>query len=243
MAAKQEQQTGMRTMRCLRCLQVVECSRYDTDALLTHIKDEHPEIFEQDNDKIKNLYKLAAEHGVSEERVSQIGKMTGMTEAQMADEAERYIAKHPSSGGSKAEVSAEQQSVGSSKQRECAAAKARANAKAADKTPNGRRQCYRASIERWIPVDGCLYCPSCGTSRRPVVKSRTEVITSTGCAASCVISCWPLCFLPCLVPPENREYLYCSNCKTFLGIYDREKNCVKPSKEFVPSSCVCPKTS
>ncbi|XP_022233152.2 uncharacterized protein LOC111081405 [Drosophila obscura] len=241
MAAKKEHE--MRAMRCLRCLQVVECSRYDTNALLVHIKDNHPEIFEQDNDKIKNLYKLAAEHGVSEERVSQIGKMTGMTEAQMADEAERYIAKHPSSGlsgGSKAEGSEKQS--GSGKQRECEAAKAKANAKAKAKA-NNRRQCYRASIERWTPVDGSIYCPSCGCNRRPVVKSRTEVITSHGCAASCVISCWPLCFLPCLVPPENREYLYCCNCKSFLGIYDREKNCVKPSKEFVPSSYACPKNS
>ncbi|XP_033252050.1 uncharacterized protein LOC117191242 [Drosophila miranda] len=236
MSAKERH--DMRTMRCLRCMQEVQCSRYDTNALLSHIQEKHPEIFERDDDKIKNLYKLAAEHGVSEERVSQIGKMTGLTEAQMADEAERYIAKHPSSGrsgvsGKEAEGSEKQS--GSTKQRGSPATN--------DKTMKNRQQCYRASIEHWSPLDGVIYCPSCSCNRRPLIKSRTEVITNHGCAASCVISCWPLCFLPCLLPPENREYLYCSNCKTFLGIYDREKNCVKPSREFVPSARDCAKTS
>lgn len=99
-------------------------------------------------------------------------------------------------------------------------------------TEQVRQGRYKASIERWVPTDGFIYCPRCGCSRRPLVKAASE-IGNSGCCAACIVSCWPLCFLPCLLSPDNREYLYCMNCRTFLGIYDRENNCIKPSREFV----------
>uniref|UniRef100_A0A6P4E3U5 Uncharacterized protein LOC108037790 n=1 Tax=Drosophila rhopaloa TaxID=1041015 RepID=A0A6P4E3U5_DRORH len=132
----------MQSLRCLHCMKVIRCSRYDTSGLVRHIEQDHPEIYAATNDKIRNLHKLAADHGISEERLSRISKMTGLSESQMADKADK-------------------------------------------------------------------------------------------CCASCVVTCWPLCFLPCLLPSDNREYLYCPHCRTFLGIYDRDNNCVKPSKEFV----------
>lgn len=95
-----------------------------------------------------------------------------------------------------------------------------------------RRQCYRVSIRRWIPAEGCIFCPCCGCSRRPLIKAASEIMTS-GCCATWVVICWPLCLLPCLLSSDNREYLYCSNCRVFLGIYEREKRCVRPSREFV----------
>lgn len=47
------------------------------------------------------------------------------------------------------------------------------------------------------------------------------------------MGCWPFCFLPCLFPVHNLEYLHCANCKTFLGLYDRACNCIKPNRHFV----------
>lgn len=98
-----------------------------------------------------------------------------------------------------------------------------------------RRKCYRASIERWALAEGRIFCPCCATSRRPLIKAATE-ISNNGCCAAWVVSCWPLCFLPCLMSADNNEYLYCANCRAFLGIYNREKSCVQPSKEFVSCS-------
>jgi len=46
-------------------------------------------IYAVTSDKIKNLHKLAADHGISEERLSKISKMTGLSESQMAEEAEK----------------------------------------------------------------------------------------------------------------------------------------------------------
>ncbi|KAH8370877.1 hypothetical protein KR093_005311 [Drosophila rubida] len=225
-------------LRCLKCLKTIKCSRYDTSSLVRHVQVHHPEIIESANEKVQNLHKLAAEHGISEERLSQISKMTGMSEAQMADEAERCkykaaildelyllistldLAKHPQPSGSQVSPKSDSQQW--------------QQPKSNDSKDINKRQYYRSSIERWVPTDGCIYCPSCGASRRPLLKSSSEFYSSTGCPASCVANCWPFCFLPCLSSPDNREYLHCANCKTFLGIYDREHNCIRPNREFVP---------
>ncbi|XP_044317790.1 uncharacterized protein LOC108037197 isoform X2 [Drosophila rhopaloa] len=165
--------------------------------------------------------------------------MTGLSESQMADKADKYIAKKMSSGrsggsgtGEPAEKDASTTacSVASSKEEKssCPCPCPRP----VDKTTAHRRHCYRASIERWAPAEGCIFCPCCACNKRPLIKAATEIVEA-GCCASCVVTCWPLCFLPCLLPSDNREYLYCPHCRTFLGIYDRDNNCVKPSKEFV----------
>ncbi|XP_068146627.1 uncharacterized protein [Drosophila tropicalis] len=228
-------------VRCLKCLKVIKCSRYDTNGLVQHIAQDHPEIMEQANEKIKNLYKLAATHGISQERLSQISKRTGMSEERMADEAEKYMAKKKKSGSNL--------SIAASSQNVVEGSAFRPNrAKACDSKDLSRRQYYRASIERWTPTDGAIFCPCCGCCRCPVIKTKTEFYKSTGCCAACLISCWPFCFLPCLISPENREYLHCPSCKTFLGLYDRENNCIKPNRDFVacPSptkTCSCPSCS
>lgn len=101
----------------------------------------------------------------------------------------------------------------------------------ADQEKMSRRQSFRLSITHWAPADGCIFCPGCGFSQRPLIKTASE-LTAKGAVANCIFTCWPLCCLPFL---ESREYLYCSNCRAFLGIYDRERNCVRPSREFVAS--------
>ncbi|ALC42512.1 CG12684 [Drosophila busckii] len=215
-------------LRCLKCLKIIKCSRYDTSGLVRHVQMAHPEIIDSASEKkLQNLHKLAAEHGISDERLSQISKMTGMSEVQMADEAERYLAKQQAKkggGGSKAMPTTQQQQQKSS----CAP-------KAVDSRDLNKRHIFRSSIERWLPTDGCIYCPNCGANRAPLLKSSAEL--GSGCCASlCIANCFPFCFLPCLSSGDNREYLYCCNCKSFLGIYDRENNCIRPNREFI-SSC------
>lgn len=82
--------TDVQYLRCLKCLKIIKCSRYDTSCLVHHVQKDHPEILaDTANEKLLNLHKLAAEHGISQERLSEISKMTGLSEVQMADEAER----------------------------------------------------------------------------------------------------------------------------------------------------------
>ncbi|KAH8337799.1 hypothetical protein KR067_004231 [Drosophila pandora] len=224
-------QPDMQCLRCLHCMKVICCSRYDTNGLVRHIEEDHPEIFAVAGEKIKNLHKLAAEHGVSEERLSQISKMTGLSETQMAEQVEKYMAKKKASSGTNSvtgsgDIKSDNPSQTSYKD---VSSCPEPNVYPPEQVRQSR---YKASIERWVPTDGFIYCPRCGCSRRPLVKASSE-IGNSGCCANCIVSCWPLCFLPCLLSPDNREYLYCNNCRTFLGIYDRENNCIKPSREFV----------
>ncbi|XP_030387386.1 uncharacterized protein LOC115634001 [Scaptodrosophila lebanonensis] len=222
-------------VRCLKCLKIIKCSRYDTSSLVDHIQADHPEIIQSANEKLKNLHKLAAQHGVSEERLSQISKMTGMSESELADEAEKYIARNYQGGAAPATDPIKACAAPTQTSSSCKEPKPKLSAS----KDNNRRKYYRASIEKWTPTDGCIYCPSCGCNRRPMIKTNTEVYSSSSCCASCVASCWPFCFLPCLISPENKEYLHCANCKTFLGLYDRENNCIKPNREFVPCDTPC----
>ncbi|KAM8711275.1 hypothetical protein ACLKA7_000418 [Drosophila subpalustris] len=218
-----EAEAEVQYLRCLKCLKTIKCSRYDTGCLVRHVQNHHPEIIENASDKVKNLHKLAAEHGISEERLSEISKMTGMSEAEMADEAERYLAKRKHPSGSQPSKSPSPRVQESWQE-----------PKIHDSKDINKRQYYRSSIERWTPTDGCIYCPACGCNRRPLLRSSSEFYSSTGCSAACVANCWPFCFLPCLNSADNREYLHCANCKSFLGIYDRENNCIRPNREFVP---------
>lgn len=99
-----------------------------------------------------------------------------------------------------------------------------------------RRKLYRTSIEKWRPAKGSIYCPKCGVRKPPLIRTRAERYSTNECGAACILGCWPFCFLPCLFPGDNKEYLHCANCKNFLGLYDREFNCVKPNREFVENT-------
>lgn len=95
---------------------------------------------------------------------------------------------------------------------------------------------YRTSIEKWCPANGSIYCPKCGSNKRPLIKTKADRFTRNDCGACCLLSCWPFCFIPWILPGQNQEYLYCANCKTFLGLYDRQRNCLKPNRLYFASN-------
>ncbi|KAH8254815.1 hypothetical protein KR032_012312 [Drosophila birchii] len=218
-------------MRCMHCQKVIRMSRCDPDCLLRHVEMDHPSkcTVTSRNEKIKRMHQLAAEHGISEERLSEISRKTGLSEEQMADKAEAYMRKKGYAPSSQVSGGGEKSYTTTFA---CQTKDPCPPCKCSEKEQDQRRQCYRLSIRRWMPADGCIFCPCCGCQRRPMIKASSEIATSKCCAAWIVV-CWPFCLLPCLDNSDNREYLYCSNCNAFLGIYDREKRCIRPSKEFV----------
>ncbi|KAL5285808.1 hypothetical protein ACFFRR_007470 [Megaselia abdita] len=100
---------------------------------------------------------------------------------------------------------------------------------------SGRKRLYKTSIEKWRPGIGLIYCPKCGTKHRPLVKSHTEKISTSTVGAACILTCWPFCFFPCLFPSPTKEYLHCPVCDNFLGLYDKDRSCVRPNRQFVDS--------
>lgn len=96
-----------------------------------------------------------------------------------------------------------------------------------------KRHLYRISIEKWRPTGGIIYCPKCGCNERPLIETRTERFTENQWCACCLLNCWPLCFLPWILPGHEVEHLHCSRCKAFLGVYNRHSNCLKPNRDFI----------
>ncbi|KAH8291412.1 hypothetical protein KR054_011365 [Drosophila jambulina] len=218
-------------MRCMHCQKVIRMSRCDPSCLLRHVELDHPsKCSVPSRTKIKRMHMLAAEHGISEERLSEISRKTGLSEEQMAEKAEAYMKKkgyNPSNKGSGAGGKAKASSQAKDSCQVNDSCKC-----CSEKEQSQRKKCYKLSIRRWVPADGCIFCPCCGCQSRPMIKAASEIVT-TKCCAAWIVVCWPLCLLPCLDSSDNREYLYCSSCNAFLGIYDREKRCVRPSREFV----------
>ncbi|KAI8035508.1 uncharacterized protein LOC128260626 [Drosophila gunungcola] len=211
-------QGNEKRLRCLRCNKKIKSSRYETSRLARHNEQKHPEI----NLNRKPEHKLASKHGITEDCLAQ---NSIMKESQKAEKADRLndmprLTVHWRRDLDKCKKTPTAAcNASATKDHLCLCAK--------DKAMSTRNQFLKDSVYRWSALDGKLFCPACGCKRRPLIKAASEL--ESGWYANC----WIFCLLPCLMSSDNQEYLYCSKCKTFLGIYNREKNIVRPNREFV----------
>ncbi|XP_014101264.3 uncharacterized protein [Bactrocera oleae] len=241
-------------VRCLKCNKILECSRYDTNALLEHIRTDHPEIEIIENGKNdmprngqKSMREAAGNIVVPHETLDD--KEPTMFERGADIGTDEYEGFKPRSTSSRERMRIRSQRVDNVPKRDISDCDVRADQSNGTSrvftrrytvhTPSSptynekpSRSLYRTSIEKWRPANGTIYCPKCGVNRRPLIRTQTERSSNNSCCAACILGCWPFCFLPFLLPNDNKEYLHCSNCKTFLGLYDRSNNCVKPNREY-----------
>ncbi|XP_011178880.1 uncharacterized protein LOC105209912 isoform X2 [Zeugodacus cucurbitae] len=236
-------------VRCLKCNKILECSRYDTNALLEHIRTDHPEIeiIESDKNDMKSMREAAGNIVVPHETLND--KTPNMFERGASKGVDDYENFQPRSESSRERMRIRSHRVDNADKRdmsECDLRPDQSNGTSqvytrrytvhtpSSPTYNEKpsRSLYRTSIEKWRPANGTIYCPKCGANRRPLIRTQTERSSNNSCCAACILGCWPFCFLPFLLPNDNREYLHCSNCKTFLGLYDRANNCVKPNRDY-----------
>ncbi|KAJ8970702.1 hypothetical protein NQ317_000600 [Molorchus minor] len=95
-------------------------------------------------------------------------------------------------------------------------------------------------VETWKPGPVEVTCPECCYTGRPCIRKQRNKVAYSSFGALCMLTCWPLCFLPFLMPEGSKIHLYCKNCGTFLGEYSRKtgelKTCCtdKFKKENVP---------
>ena len=102
------------------------------------------------------------------------------------------------------------------------------------KTERKHRKFYKTSIEKWRPIgDEKIHCPRCQSHKRPIVRTETERTTESSFASTLVMTCWPLCFSPCLFPEPTHENLHCPVCNLHFGVYDHKKGIVLPDREFL----------
>ncbi|EDV45819.1 uncharacterized protein LOC6551273 [Drosophila erecta] len=231
MSKRNVQKDKEQCLRCLHCMKVIRCSRFDTGALLHHIEEEHPDLFAVASSRIRNIYKLTSDRS-SGESLSHIRNLSSLSQTELnAADSDQCKNKRRVSRDSLAKKTSTakcnvDQCPSSKDKNTCP--KPKTNKPSLPCPHNNmeafRKMAYKSSVRRWCAVDGSLFCPCCGYKKRPVIKCASD-LNSGWCS-------WSFCFLPCLMSSDNREYLYCCHCNTFLGVYDREKNSVRPNKEY-----------
>lgn len=190
-------------VRCLLCSKILSCTREDTSSLLEHIREYHPEVTVLESSE-------ALTHMAPSEEKKPPSEPEKKKTVQIESDP---MISYP--GGDTERLSKQEYNV-----RSCT-------------NKSGRKRLYKTSIEKWRPGVGLIFCPKCGKKRRPIVKSHTEKISTSTFGAACILTCWPFCFFPCLFPSPAKEYLHCPVCDNFLGLYEKEKNCIRPNRQFV----------
>lgn len=82
--------------------------------------------------------------------------------------------------------------------------------------------CNKLAVEKWRPGKDQITCLKCGNTRRPVIRSYAEKVSTSPAGAACLLSLWPCCFMPFLFPPPTRHMLHCGSCGYLFGEYDRK---------------------
>ncbi|XP_058122455.1 uncharacterized protein LOC131293347 [Anopheles ziemanni] len=89
-----------------------------------------------------------------------------------------------------------------------------------------RKVVYKTTVAEWHPARFRVHCRNCNGRFFPTVRMATSRVSHSAFAAACVLSCWPLCFLPCLFNRPTKHHLHCANCHAYLGLYDARRDCL-----------------
>lgn len=102
------------------------------------------------------------------------------------------------------------------------------------KNERKHRRFYKTSIEKWRPIgDEKIDCPRCLSHKRPIVRTHRERVTESSFVATLMMTCWPLCFSPCIFPEPAEENLHCPVCNYHLGVYDHKNKLVRPNPDLI----------
>lgn len=205
-----------KTFRCLKCYKIITCNAYDESVLIQHIRTDHPEI------------QLPEDACTSDAQSQYHEEPNPKAISNTKGNLNRNLNCNPDPD---LNIRLEE-TIQCSEMKPIYSRKYKVMTPVTPRSPRKRRQ-YRTSIEKWRPANGVLYCPKCGAKKKPLIKQRSEKMAYSSLGAAFILTCWPLCFLPCVFKPASKDYLHCSECHTFLGMYDRERNCVRPNREFL----------
>ncbi|XP_016993972.2 uncharacterized protein [Drosophila takahashii] len=231
------------SMRCLQCMKVVRCSRYDTGGLLRHIELDHPDLFAVASARVKNIHKLGSlESAVVVNGGSKLSSLTDSDseciKLKRRFSGEKATRKVPTACPVSQDhvcQKTKKQTCPKTLQKNQIYPKIKAQSSPKSRNPSCscsedeaklfRKMSFKVSVNKWCHADGgSIFCPACGHKRRPVIKSAAELY-SGWCS-------WAKCLFPCLAPPDDGEYLFCSRCNTFLGIHIKAARKFKPNKEY-----------
>ncbi|VEN37502.1 unnamed protein product [Callosobruchus maculatus] len=80
---------------------------------------------------------------------------------------------------------------------------------------------FRTTVESWNSSTLKVKCPKCNVTDRPCIRKQKNKIATSSVGAFCMNTCWPICFMPFLMPQSSTLDLYCKHCGFFMGEYNR----------------------
>lgn len=98
------------------------------------------------------------------------------------------------------------------------------------KHKKAKKRRYSTAIETWRPGKSCVQCRRCGAAGVPTVRRVDTRNTRSLYVTSCVLSLWPLCFMPGCYPAATIEMVHCGACGYRMGEYDSRTGKTTPTK-------------
>ncbi|XP_023024470.2 uncharacterized protein, partial [Leptinotarsa decemlineata] len=90
-----------------------------------------------------------------------------------------------------------------------------------------KRSLFKTTVETWKPGPVKVICPKCKINDRPCIRKQRNKVAYTALGAFFILTCWPLCFIPFLMPKGSTVDLFCKHCGNYLGEYNRATGSLK----------------
>lgn len=135
------------SFRCLKCSKIIKCEQYDKQILFEHIKTDHSDINLLENDS--GMEKLDNEETL-------IGTKVGQCLPDI-------------------DIHMEETTIRSPELKPIYTRKYKVTKPLTPRSPQKRRM-YKTSIEKWKPAKGNIYCPKCGATKKPIIKTKSEKV-------------------------------------------------------------------
>ncbi|KAF7397724.1 hypothetical protein HZH68_008946 [Vespula germanica] len=87
-----------------------------------------------------------------------------------------------------------------------------------------KRSVFSTRVETWKYHDKSLLCPVCNEDALPIVFTKRHMFSSSRLGATCLLGCWPLCFVPLMLSRERQVRLVCPFCGHNYGNYAQAEN-------------------
>ncbi|KAG5892930.1 hypothetical protein JTB14_006244 [Gonioctena quinquepunctata] len=93
--------------------------------------------------------------------------------------------------------------------------------------PARKKNIYKTTVETWGSGPFKVICPKCKRKARPCIRKQKNKVAHTCLGAFFMMTCWPICFLPFLLPNAGSVDFFCRHCGTYLGEYNKATGTLK----------------
>uniref|UniRef100_A0A336LET3 CSON008241 protein n=1 Tax=Culicoides sonorensis TaxID=179676 RepID=A0A336LET3_CULSO len=98
-----------------------------------------------------------------------------------------------------------------------------------------KKTLYRTTIEHNRQGNYKIKCPNCHKKRYPMIFCHKESVSQNSTISTLIMKFWASCFLPSMFPVPAKEYVKCSNCGHFLGVFNHHLQVLEVNENLLKS--------